>query len=77
MLKKPCPYHRGPTKHTLEECTILHCFYSSALKENAEELPKEKDDDDKGDGFPKVKNYFLIFGGRVAQLTASQRKLEL
>ena len=23
MLKKPCPYHRGPTKHTLEECTVL------------------------------------------------------
>ena len=21
MLKKPCPYHRGPTKHTLEECS--------------------------------------------------------
>ena len=23
MLKKPCPYHRGPTKHTQEECTVL------------------------------------------------------
>jgi len=23
MLKKPRPYHRGPTKHTLEECTVL------------------------------------------------------
>jgi hypothetical protein len=28
MLKKPCPYHRGLTKHTLEECTILRWFYS-------------------------------------------------
>ena len=71
MLKKPCPYHRGPTKHSLE-CIVLHCFYSGAPpKENTEELPKDKDDDDHGDGFPKVKNYFLIFGGRVAQLTAS------
>ena len=23
MLKKPCPYHQGPVKHTLEECTML------------------------------------------------------
>jgi len=22
MLKKPCPYHRGPTKHTIEEYTL-------------------------------------------------------
>ena len=72
MLKKPCPYHRGPTKHTLEECTVLGRFYSDAPpKENAEEPPKDKDDDDKGDGFPKVKNCFLIFGGCAARLTMS------
>ena len=23
MLKKPCPYHQVPVKHTLEECTML------------------------------------------------------
>ena len=48
MLKKPCPYHRGPTKHTLEECTILRHFYSAAPpKEDTEEKqPKDKDDDD-------------------------------
>ena len=23
MLKKPCPYHHGPVKHTLKECTML------------------------------------------------------
>ena len=71
MLKKSCPYHRGPTKHTLEECTILSQFYSDAPpKENMEESPKDKDDD-KGNGFPKVKNCFLIFGGLVARLTVS------
>ena len=65
MLKKPCPYHRGPTKHTLEECTILHCFYSNApLKENAEEPPKDNDDNAEGEGFPKVRNCLLIFGRR-------------
>ena len=28
MLKKPCPYHQGPVKHTLEECTMLRCYYA-------------------------------------------------
>jgi hypothetical protein len=23
MLKESCPYHRGPVKHTLEECDML------------------------------------------------------
>jgi hypothetical protein len=30
--------------------------------------------DDKDDGFPEVKNCFMIFGGRSAQLTTRQRK---
>ena len=56
MLKKPCPYHRGPTKHTLEECTVLHRYYTDIIvKEGAEEPPK--DDDPQGEGFPRVKNY--------------------
>jgi len=58
MLKKPCPYHRGPTKHTIEECTVLCWYYTDIIaKEGAE-----------GEGFPKVKNYLLIFGGRAAAL---------
>jgi len=41
MFKKPCPYHRGPTKHTLKECTVLRRYYTSiAAKEDAEEPPK-------------------------------------
>ena len=70
MLKKPCPYYRGPTKHTLEECTVLHWYYTDIIvKEGAEEPPK--DDDPQGEGFPKVKNCLLIFGGCAARLTAS------
>jgi len=78
MLKKPCPYHRGPTKHTLEECTVLRRFYSGATtKENTEEPPKDKGNDPEGAGFPNVRNCLLIFGGRAARLTASQRKRKL
>ena len=77
MLKKPCPYHMGPTKHTLEECTVLRRYYTDIItKESAEEPPK--DDDPEGEVFPKIKNCLLIFGGRAAaRLTASQRKREL
>ena len=33
-------------------------------------------DDDKDDGFPEVRNAFMIFGGPSACLTARQRKRE-
>jgi hypothetical protein len=32
--------------------------------------------DGKDEGFPEVKNCFMIFGGRSAQLTTRQRKHE-
>ena len=41
MLKKPCPYHRGSTKHTLEECTVLRRYYTDLIsKEGTEEPPR-------------------------------------
>jgi len=58
MLKKPCPYHRGSTKHTLEECTVLRRYYTDIIaKEDAEEPPKGNEAE--GEGFPKV--HQLIF----------------
>jgi len=41
MLKKPCHYHRGPTKHTLVERTVLRRYYTDIIiKEGAEEPPR-------------------------------------
>jgi len=78
MLKKSCPYHRGPIKHTLEECTVLRRFYTGiTTKEDAEEPPKDNDNNAEGEGFPNVRNCLLIFGGCTARLTASQRKRKL
>jgi hypothetical protein len=79
MLKKPCPYHWGPTKHTLEECTMMWHYFSrnGQPKDDAKkEAIDAQDGDNKDDGFPKVKNYFMIYDGRSAQLTARQRKHE-
>ena len=28
MLRKPCPYHQGPVKHALEDCTMLWHYYA-------------------------------------------------
>jgi hypothetical protein len=28
MLKESCPYHRGPVKHTLEECDMLRHYFN-------------------------------------------------
>jgi len=66
MLKKPCPY-QGVHRST-------SFLLRARLKENTEESPKDKDDNDKEDGFPKVKNCFSMFRGRAAHLTMSQRK---
>jgi hypothetical protein len=79
MLKKPCPYHRGPTKHTLEECTMMRCYFSwcGQPKDDAEKKAVDaQEGDNKDEGFPKVKNCFMIFGGRLAQLMTHQRKRE-
>jgi len=65
MLKKPCLYHRGPSKHTLEECTVLHRYYTDIIaKEGAQEPPK--DDGAEGEGFPKVKNCLFSGDARLA-----------
>jgi hypothetical protein len=79
MLKKPCPYHRGPTKHTLEECTMMRRYFSRGgqPKDEAEKKAADaQEGDGKDEGFLEVKNCFVIFDGRSAQLTARQRKRE-
>jgi hypothetical protein len=61
MLKKPCPYHKTPVNHTLEQCDMLKKFYGRAAAKDAE-AKKDGGDGDAG-GFPAVENVFLIFGG--------------
>jgi hypothetical protein len=61
MLKKPCPYHKTPVNHTLEQCDMLKRFYGRAAAKD-EEAKKDGGDGDAG-GFPAVANVFLIFGG--------------
>jgi hypothetical protein len=41
MLKKPCPYHKTPVNHTLEQCNMLKKYYS---------LVTAKEDEAKKDG---------------------------
>jgi hypothetical protein len=61
MLKKPCPYHKTPVNHTLEQCNMLKKFYGRAAAKDGE-AKKDGGDGDAG-GFPAVENVFLIFGG--------------
>jgi hypothetical protein len=54
MLKKPCPYHRGPTKHTREECTMMRRYFSQGgqPKDDAEKkAANTQEGDGKDDGF--------------------------
>jgi hypothetical protein len=61
MLKKPCPYHKTPVNHTLEQCEMLKWFYGRATAKD-DEAKKDGGDGDAG-GCPAVENVFLIFRG--------------
>ena len=78
MLRKPCPYHQGPIKNTLEDCSMLRRYYAKLglPDDDAKQRGVSDWDDDKDDGFPEVRNAFMIFGGPSACLTARQRKRE-
>jgi hypothetical protein len=66
MLKKPCPYHKTPVNHTLEQCDMLKKFYGRAAAKDAEAKK------DRGG----VENVFLIFGGPTIDMSSRQRKRE-
>ena len=78
MLKKPYPYHQGPVKHALEECTMLRRYYAKLRlpDDDAKRRGTGDRDDDKDDGFLEVHNAFMIFGGPLACLAAHQRNKE-
>jgi hypothetical protein len=70
MLQEPCPYHKGPTKHNLEDCHMLRKYFESLgiKKGDKKEDPKEKDGD-KDEGFPEIHDYFMIYGGPSTRLS--------
>jgi hypothetical protein len=74
MPKKPCPYHKTPVNHTLEQCDMLKKFYGRAAVKDGE-AKKDGGDGDAG-GFPAVENVFLIFGGPTVDMSSRQRKRE-
>jgi hypothetical protein len=77
MLKEPCPYHKGPMNHNLEDCHMLQRYFESFCikKDDKKKDPKEKGDD-KDEGFPEIHDYFMIYGGPSTRLSACQRKRE-
>jgi hypothetical protein len=76
MLKKPCPYHKTPVNHTLEQCDMLKRFYGRAAAVKDGEAMKDGGDSDAG-GFPAVENVFFIFGGgATVDMSNSQCKWE-
>jgi hypothetical protein len=76
MLKESCPYHRGPVKHTLEECDMLRRYFNKAgpTTEGGKDQGNNKKGGDKEEEFPEVHNCFMIYGGQVANASARHRK---
>jgi hypothetical protein len=58
MLKESCPYHRGPIKHTLEECDMLRRYFNKAgpSVEGGKDQGNNKKGGDKEEEFPEVHN---------------------
>jgi hypothetical protein len=77
MLKESCPYHRGPVKHTLEECDMLRRYFNKAgpSAEGGKDQGNNKGGD-KEEEFLEVHNCFMIYGGQVASASARHRKQE-
>jgi hypothetical protein len=78
MLKESCPYHRGPVKHTLEECDMLRRYFNKAgpSAKGGKDQGNNKKGGDKEEEFPKVHNCFMIYGGQVVNASARHHKQE-
>jgi hypothetical protein len=78
MLKKSCPYHQGPIKHTLEECVMLRRYFHKAGSPAGDGKGQDnnKKEGDKAEEFPEVHGCFMIYGGQVANASAQHRKQE-
>jgi hypothetical protein len=78
MLKESCPYHRGPVKHTLEECDMLRRYFIKAgpSPEGGKDQGNNKKGSDKDEEFPEVHNCFMIYSGQVANASARYCKQE-
>jgi hypothetical protein len=78
MLKELCPYHQGPVKHTLEECAMLrrHFHKVGPPAEGGKAHNNDKKEDHKAEGFPEVRDCFMIYGGQLANASARHRKQE-
>jgi hypothetical protein len=78
MLKESCPYHRGPVKHTLEECDMLRRYFIKVgpSAEGGKDQGNNKKGGDKDEEFPEVRDCFMIYGGQVANASARHRKQE-
>jgi hypothetical protein len=78
MLKESCPYHRGPVKHTLEECDMLRRYFNKAgpSAEGGKDQGNNKKGGDREEEFPEVHNCFMIYGGQVVNASARHRKQE-
>jgi hypothetical protein len=77
MLKESCPYHRGPVKHTLEECDMLRLYFNKA-RPSAEDGKNQgnNQEGDKEEEFPEVHNCFMIYDRQVVNASARHHKQE-
>jgi hypothetical protein len=77
-LRSRAPYHQGPVKHTLEECVMLRRYFHKAgpPAEGGKGHDNDKKEGHKAEEFLEVHDYFMIYGGQVANASARHSKQE-
>jgi hypothetical protein len=62
MLKEPCPYHKGSTNYNLEDCHMLRRYFEG-IGVKKDDKKEDSKGDGKDEGFPKIHDCFMIYGG--------------
>jgi len=72
----PCRNHGYLVKHTLEECDLIKCYFSSDYKMTGTDmLSRPIGNEEKGDVYPDPRGCLMIFGGPMAYESKCWQKL--
>ena len=71
----PCRNHGYLVKHTLEECDLIKCYFSSDYKmTDTDMLSRPAGNEEKGDAYPDPRGCLMIFGGSMAYESKRHQK---
>jgi hypothetical protein len=82
MLKGSCPYHKGPVKHTVEECDMLRRYFNkpNPSTDDGKKKGTGGNGNRRGEGVPRGPQLFHDLrwaNGKPLRMTAEQERWEV